>query len=90
MSILSRLNSIPIYVICGGIIAFVAVICGTRLSRRTRHWHGQDKNDAGHNFQRHFFPAAEYRHSPGCYRIVRQSRHTMAMASLVGNRCTAL
>ena len=27
MSILSQLNSLPIYLICGGIIAFVAVVC---------------------------------------------------------------
>ena len=27
MSILSRLNSVPMYLICGGIIAFVAVVC---------------------------------------------------------------
>lgn len=27
MSILSQLNSVQMYLICGGIIAFVAVVC---------------------------------------------------------------
>ena len=36
MNILSRLNSIPIYVICGGIIAFVAVICVVFMVRAYR------------------------------------------------------
>ena len=33
MSILSQLNSVPMYLICGGIIAFVAVVCVIFLVR---------------------------------------------------------
>ena len=36
MEILSRLNSAPVYLICGGIIAFVAVICVIFLVRAYR------------------------------------------------------
>ena len=35
MSILSQLNSVPMYLICGGIIAFVAVVCVIFLVRHT-------------------------------------------------------
>ena len=36
MSILNKLNSIPMYVICGSIIAFVAIICVIFLVRAYR------------------------------------------------------
>ena len=36
MSILSQLNSVPMYLICGGIIAFVAVVCVIFLVRAYR------------------------------------------------------
>ena len=36
MSILSKLNSAPMYLICGGIIAFVAVVCVIFLVRAYR------------------------------------------------------
>lgn len=36
MSILSKLNSAPLYLICGGIIAFVAVVCVIFLVRAYR------------------------------------------------------
>ena len=36
MSILSQLNSLPIYLICGGIIAFVAVVCVVFIIRTWR------------------------------------------------------
>lgn len=36
MSILSQLNSLPIYLICGGIVAFVAVICIVFMVRAWR------------------------------------------------------
>ena len=36
MSILSQLNSIPMYAICGGIVAFVAVICVVFIVRAYR------------------------------------------------------
>ena len=36
MSILSQLNSLPIYLICGGIIAFVAVVCIVFIVRAWR------------------------------------------------------
>lgn len=36
MSILSQLNSLPIYLICGGIIAFVAIICVVFMVRAYR------------------------------------------------------
>lgn len=36
MSILSQLNSLPIYLICGGIIAFVAVVCVVFIVRAWR------------------------------------------------------
>ncbi len=41
MTILNQLNSAPMYLICGGIIAFVAVVCVIfliRLIERARHW----------------------------------------------------
>ena len=36
MSILNQLNSVPMYAICGGIIAFVAVVCVIFLVRAYR------------------------------------------------------
>lgn len=36
MSILSQLNSLPIYLICGGIIAFVAIVCVIFIVRAWR------------------------------------------------------
>ena len=36
MSILSQLNSVPMYLICGGIIAFVAVVCVCGSRREDR------------------------------------------------------
>ena len=36
MSILSQLNSVPMYLICGWIIAFVAVVCVIFLVRAYR------------------------------------------------------
>ena len=41
MTILNQLNSAPMYLICGGIIAFVAVVCvifSSGLIERARHW----------------------------------------------------
>ena len=35
-NILAQLNSVPMYAICGGIIAFVAVVCGIFLVRSYR------------------------------------------------------
>jgi hypothetical protein len=36
MSILSQLNSLPVYAVCGGIIAFVAVVCAVFMVRAWR------------------------------------------------------
>ena len=36
MSILNQLNSVPMYLICGGIVAFVAAICVVFLIRAYR------------------------------------------------------
>ena len=36
MSILSQLNSPPIYAICGGVVAFVAVVCVVFMVRAWR------------------------------------------------------
>ena len=36
MTILSQLNSLPVYAVCGGIIAFVAVICAVFMVRAWR------------------------------------------------------
>ncbi len=36
MTILNQLNSAPMYLICGGIIAFVAVVCVIFLIRAYR------------------------------------------------------
>ena len=36
MNILSLLNSAPMYAICGGIIAFVAVVCAVFMVRAYR------------------------------------------------------
>ena len=36
MNILSQLNSAPMYAICGGIIAFVAVVCAVFMVRAYR------------------------------------------------------
>lgn len=36
MSILSQLNSLPVYAVCGGIIAFVAVVCIVFMARAWR------------------------------------------------------
>ena len=36
MSILNQLNSVPMYLICGGIVAFVAAVCVVFLIRAYR------------------------------------------------------
>ena len=36
MTILNQLNSVPMYLICGGIIAFVAVVCPEVWEHRGR------------------------------------------------------
>ena len=94
MNILHQLNSIPIYVICGSIIAFVAALCVIFMVRAYRAGlaMGMDKakNEAGHHFQRHLFSAAQCRDFAGCHRLGRKSRYAVAVASLVGHRRPSL
>ena len=79
MNILSLLNSAPMYAICGGIIAFVAVVCAVFMVRAYRAGlaMGIDR-------------VKLKRHSSGRYRPVGQPRHSMAVAEAFGHRRAAL
>ena len=93
MSILSQLNSVPMYLICGGIIAFVAVVCvisGEGLPRRAGTRYGYHENEAYDHLQCDLFPIAQCGDSAGCHRPVGKSGNTLAVASIVRDRCTAL
>ncbi len=94
MSILNQLNSVPMYAICGGIIAFVAVVCVIFLVRayRTgkRHRHGYHENEAYDYFQRHVFPAAQCGNFAGSHCAVGKFGNSLALAASVRNRRPAL
>ena len=81
MSILSQLNSVPMYLICGGIIAFVAVVCVIFLVR---------ENEAYDYLQCDLFPVAQCGDSVRCHRPVGKSGNALAVASIIRDRCPAL
>lgn len=62
-NILAQLNSVPMYAICGGIIAFVAVVCviflGTLLPQRVLPSHRPRAHEACHHVERHVFGPAD-------------------------------
>ena len=87
MSILSQLNSVPMYLICGGIIAFVAVVCVIFLVRAYRAGH---ENEAYDHLQCDLFPIAQCGDSVRCHRPVGESGNALAVASIVRDRCPAL
>ena len=94
MSILSQLNSVPMYLICGGIIAFVAVVCvtfsGEGLLRRAGTRYGYHENEAYNYLQCDLFPVAQCGDSVRCHRPVGKSGNALAVASIIRDRCPAL
>lgn len=94
MSILSQLNSVPMYLICGGIIAFVAVVCVIFLVRAYRAGQalGMDTTKMKRTIisSAYLFPVAQCGNPAGCHRLVGKSGNTLAVASIVRDRCTAL
>ena len=93
MSILSQLNSVPMYLICGGMISFVAGVCGIFLEgllRRAGTWDGYHENEAYDYLQCDLFPVAQCGDSVRCHRPVGKSGNALAVASIIRDRCPAL
>ena len=90
MSILSQLNSPAMYAICGGIVAFVALICIVFLIRAWRAGLALGMDPV--KLKRVVVSSATFSALPsvgillGRHRPVRQSRHAMAVASPVRDR----
>ena len=94
MSILEKLNSPMLYAICGGIIAFVALVCVVFLVRAyqvgIQLGDGPGQAAPGGHFQRNFFGAAQCGHSAGGHRSGGVSGHSLALAAAVRHRGAAL
>jgi len=93
MSILSQLNSVPMYLICGGIIAFVAVVCVIFLVRAycAGQALGMDTTKMKRTIiQCDLFPVAQCGDSVRCHRPVGKSGNALAVASIIRDRCPAL
>ena len=94
MSIMSQLNQPVLYLICGGIILFVALVCVVFLVRAYRAGggdrHGPYQTEADHYGQRDIHGAAECRHPARRHRAVGQPRHALALAAALGHRRAAL
>ena len=85
MTILNQLNSAPMYLICGSIIAFVAVVCVIFLIRAYQAGKalGMDetKMKLNHYFKCNLFGTAEYWNFAGSHCTFRKSGNTVAVAS---------
>ena len=93
MSILSQLNSVPMYLICGGIIAFVAVVCVIFLVRA--YCAGQALGMDTTKMKRTIISSATFSLLPSVGILlvsspVGKSGNTLAVASIVRDRCPAL
>ena len=91
MSILSQLNSVPMYLICGGIIAFVAVVCVIFLVRA--YCAGQALGMDTTKMKRTIISSATFSlcgDSVRCHRPVGKSGNALAVASIIRDRCPAL
>ncbi len=87
MDILSQLNSPVMYLICGGIIFFVALVC---VFFMVRAYHagvaiGMDKTK-----MKRTITAPERRHPARRHRALGQSRHAVVVAAPFGHRRAAL
>ena len=93
-NILAQLNSVPMYAICGGIIAFVAVVCVIFLVRSYRAGLAIGIDPA--RMKRAITSSATFSVLPsvgillGVHRPVRQPRHAVAVAAPVRHRRAAL
>lgn len=94
MSILSQLNSPAMYAICGGIVAFVALICIVFLIRAWRA--GLAIGMGRTKMKRVIVSSATFSALPsvgillGVTALSGQSRHAVAVAATVGHRGAAL
>ena len=91
-NILAQLNSVPMYAICGGIIAFVAVVCVIFLVRSYRAGLAIGIDPA--RMKRAITSSATFSVLPSVGIllgvIVRQPRHAVAVAAPVRHRRAAL
>lgn len=93
-NILAQLNSVPMYAICGGIIAFVAVVCVIFLVRSYRAGLAIGIDPA--RMKRAITSSATFSvlprrgHPARRHRPVRQPRHAVAVAAPVCLGCAAL
>ena len=79
MTILNQLNSAPMYLICGGIIAFVAVVCVIFLIRAYRAGKALGMDET--KMKRTIISSAEYWNFTGSHCTFRKSGNTVAVAS---------
>lgn len=94
MNILSLLNSAPMYAICGGIIAFVAVVCAVFMVRAYRA--GLAMGIDRVKLKRAITSSATFSLLPsvgillGVIALSGQPRHAVAVAEAFGHRRAAL
>ena len=93
MNITEKLSSAPMYLICGGIIAFVALLCVVFMVRAYKAGKAIGMDTAKMKrviVSSATFSVLERGYSAWRYCAVGQFGHTVAVAAAFGYRCAAL